>query len=129
MVTGRVLGRGDAVKSEPEVIALLEQFRRAVQNSNERRKSPRFRTDLAICVYRIDDEIEVHAPIVGVCRDVSASGLSCVLPSPILTGHAFVTFPAVPEFAPWAIIATIVRSRALADGSVAVAGRFVHVGT
>ena len=126
VVTGRALGY--AGKSELDVIGLIEQFCRTVQNIGERRKSPRFRTDQSICVYPIDDELAVRTAIPGICRDVSASGFSCILPKAIPTGHAFVSFPSIPEFSAWALIAAVVRSRAMVDGGVAVAGRFIHAG-
>ena len=127
-VTGRSTAGCDRSRADETVIHLIEQFRRALQNATERRKAARFRTDLPIRVFPLDDELSVGAPLAGKCRDVSATGFACVLPGALATEHAFVTFPTLPEFAPWALLAKVVRTAGGVAGSAVVAGRFVHAG-
>jgi hypothetical protein len=126
-VTGRALAGGK--RADEQIVLLIEQFRRAVQNTQERRRSPRFRTELPILLYPVDDELAVRTPIAGTCRDVSGTGFACLLPTPVANGHAFVTFPSVPDWGKWALLAKIVRTKTGSAGTTHVAGRFVHAGT
>ena len=123
-VTGRAMRAG----MDESVLPLIEQFHRAVQNTNERRKASRFRIDLPIQAFPVDDELAVLAPISGKCLDVSATGFACHLQGSSTTEHVFVTFPTLPEFLPWALLAKVIRTRECGGGSVALAGRFVHAG-
>ncbi len=125
-VTGRTLG--GAKRADEPIVLLIEQFRRAVQNTDERRRAPRFRTELPMLAYPVDDELAVRAPIAGTARDVSGTGFACVLRAALATGHAFVTFPTVPEFGKWVLLAKIVRTDTGSAGAALVAGRFVHAG-
>ena len=127
-VVGRAIGTGERKRADEQILVIIEQFRRAVQNTHERRRASRFRCELPILVYPVDDELAVRAPIAGTCRDVSATGFACVLPGAPATGHAFVTFPSVPDFGKWALLAKIVRTGAAPAGGSLVAGRFVHAG-
>ena len=127
-VVGRAIGTGERKRADEQTLLLIEQFRRAVQNTHERRRAARFRCELPIVAYPVDDELAVRAPIAGMCRDVSGTGFSCILPGAPATGHAFVTFPTVPEFGKWTLLAKIVRTGAAQSGTVQIAGRFIHAG-
>ena len=128
VLIGRATGGGDRSQNEARVLPLLERFRRAVQNAQEQRRAARFRTEMPIAVFPVDDELVVGAPIAGVCRDVSGTGFACVLSSSPTAGHAFVTFPSVGDCAPWGLLAKVVRVQTQLSGSTLLAGRFVHAG-
>ena len=128
-VTGRATGGGDRGKTDETVILLIEQFRRTLQNTNERRKASRFRAELPIQLFPINDELGVQAPVSGKCADVSATGFACALEGVLAMEHVFVTFPTVPDFAPWALLAKVVRTQADALGNITVACRFAYAGT
>ena len=126
-VTARATG-GERGNGDEALIGLIEQFRRAVQNTNERRKAARFRTDLPISLFPVDGELAVKAPLIGKCSDVSATGFACLIPAALTTDHVFATFPTLPEFVPWALLAKVVRTQPGVRGAMIVAARFVHAG-
>ncbi len=126
-VTARATG-GEKGNGDEALIGLIEQFRRAVQNTNERRKAARFPTDLPLTLFPVDGELAVQAPLIGKCLNVSATGFACLIPATLKTEHVFATFPTLPEFAPWALLAKVVRTQPGVRGATIVAARFVHAG-
>jgi serine/threonine protein kinase len=128
VVTGRYTIGRESARGAEQVAAVLDQFRRCVQNTTDRRRSPRVRADFAVTVYPVTDDLQVRPPIVGRCRDVSATGFAAVFPDEPKTEHVFVSFPGVSGAAAHAVLAKLMRARPEPGGEVLLAGRYVHTG-
>jgi serine/threonine protein kinase len=122
---GRYTVGREPLRGVDQVTAALDQFRRTVQNADDRRKVPRVRAEFPVTVYPVTDELQIGEPISGRCRDVSATGFSAVLTAAVPTGHAFVSFQ-VPDADRAAVLVHLVR--AIPSDGVLVAGRFVFAG-
>jgi len=127
-VYGRATGLDQGSKAVEPVVAALETFRRTMQNADERRKAIRWRTDLGVTLYPVDDELAVGHPIRGRVRDVSATGFAVVLPGDPPTGHVFVTFAVGGAALGWAALARIVRAVPHSPSEFLVAGQFLFTG-
>ena len=99
-----------------------------VQNTEDRRKAVRVKSELPLVCYPVSDELAVGCPKSGQCRDVSTTGFSAVLESEPTTGHVYALFGTVPEIRGAALLAKIVRCKAEAHGGWHIAARFVHAG-
>jgi len=127
-VYGRATGLDQGAKAVEPVVAALETFRRAMQNADDRRNAIRWRTDLGVTVYPVDDELVVGHPIRGRARDVSATGFAAVLPGDPPAGHVFITFAVGGAARGWAALARIVRVTQPTPGESLVAGQFLFTG-
>lgn len=127
IVLGRSIGGLESnAKQVPIAVAeMMENLRRSLQNLEERRRSPRFPTDLPIGLYAIDDELNVALPITARTRDISATGLCCVVSEPVSMSHAFVSFPTVTAVATCAILSKIVRNQKDGQGQLLIAVQFL----
>jgi hypothetical protein len=129
LVTGRYTLGLDPHRGVEQVAAVLDLFRRSIQNTSDRRKAPRVATDLAVTLYPVGDDLQIAPPITGKCRDVSATGFAALIPGTAPMVHVFVAFPTVAEVAGSAILAQLVRiGTPDATEHTLVAGRFVHAG-
>lgn len=127
VVLGRSIGGLESnAKQVPVAVAeMMENLRRSLQNLEERRRSPRFPTDLPIGLYAIDDELNVALPITARTQDISATGLCCVVSEPVSMSHAFVSFPTVTAVATCAILSKIVRNQKDGQGQLLIAVQFL----
>ncbi len=127
VVLGRSIGglESNAIPVPIAVAEMMENLRRSLQNLEERRRSPRFPTDLPIGLYAIDDELNVALPITARTRDISATGLCCVVLEPVSMSHAFVSFPTVTAVATCAILSKIVRNQKDGQGQLLIAVQFL----
>ena len=123
---GEVIGDPDpefARRAEQALPRLLGEVRRALQTGDERRKARRLTFDAPVVVYPITGEGTVLPRVAGVCRDVSATGVACLLPELPSSRYAYVEFRGVPAISGRAILTRFVRSRPETGGHF-VAGRF-----
>ncbi len=127
-VTGRWISGLQPHKYAPEVAQALDKFRKVVQNTEDRRKAVRVKSELPVVCYPVTDELAIGAAMGGQCRDVSITGFSAVLESEPTTGHLYAVFGTVPEIGGAALLAKIVRTKAEAHGGWHIAARFVHAG-
>jgi serine/threonine protein kinase len=124
-VIGRWAGVLDPFRGVPLVSAMLEQFRRVVQNTEDRRKAPRVRSRFTMELYPVGDDLQVGRPIPARCQDISTTGFSAILSAEI-PGHAFVRILDVPAIETYTILARKVWSNLYTSESIYTGWRFVH---
>lgn len=128
-VCGRLRSIDQGPKAVEQVTAALDHFRRAIQNAEERRTNNRWRADLPVSLYPVDDELAVGLPIRARTRDVSASGFAVAVTGTPPTGHLFIAFEASGPADGWAALARVVRTAPLDGGDHLIAGRFTFAGS
>jgi hypothetical protein len=106
-----------------EVVSLLEEVRRQLNNFPDRRKHPRFPADFPTMIYPLHSDYRVDPPLVGQCENVSAGGLALRTTSPLSTKYAFVAFEGVRGTSGLALLLRIIRINRQEDGLFAT-GQF-----
>ena len=127
-VTGRYVGHDSSGQATEQIITMLENFRRALQNTDERRRAPRVKAELPVALYPIDDELSVHPVVLAKTRDLSLTGLGLVLTTELSATHFYITFPTIRDLAGHAILAQTVRSHTNSNGHPHLGVKFVHAG-
>lgn len=125
-VLGRLFGNPDrtfAGQAESAMPQMIREVRRVLQNVDDRRRNPRFATDLPITVYPIHEDGRVEPGFAGKCRDLSAGGISFAIDRPAPTRYAYVRFDTVGCFDQLAILVALIRANPTGQVFVA-AGRF-----
>jgi len=125
-VLGRLFGTTDrafAGQAESAMPQMLREVRRVLQNVDDRRRSPRFPTDMPITVYPIHEDGLVQPGFVGRCRDLSAGGVCFAIDRPTPTRYAYLSFDSVNGYEEFAILVALIRANPAGQMYVA-AGRF-----
>jgi hypothetical protein len=106
-----------------EVVSLLEEVRRQLNNFPDRRKHPRFPADFPIMIFPLHSDFRVDAPVSGRCENVSAGGLALRIPAPLSTKYAYVTFDGVMGTTGLALLLQMIRMDRQ-EGGVFVTGKY-----
>jgi eukaryotic-like serine/threonine-protein kinase len=105
------------------LIRMLNELRKHMQNVEERRQAIRVPTDMPVRIFPVGKD-GVYEPAVDArCRDVSTGGLCCVTRSSLGTSYVYAVFPTVPAVSEYAVLTRITRSAPEVDGTL-LAGRF-----
>jgi serine/threonine protein kinase len=118
-ITGRLFGTPDAKfaqSADEQLPRLVDEFRANVQNTPDRRKSPRLPADFPVVIFPITGDGVVFPAVTGRCRDVSRGGARFVTDNAVVTGYAYVGFRGVPGADGWCLLTRLLRSRDLAKG-------------
>jgi len=125
-ILGRLFGTPDrtfAGQSETAIPQMIREVRRVLQNVDDRRRSPRFATDMPVTVYPIHEDGRVQPGFAGKCRDLSAGGVSFIIDRPAPTRYAYLTFDAVRGYEDYAILVALIRANPAGQQFIA-GGRF-----
>ncbi|OWK46443.1 hypothetical protein [Fimbriiglobus ruber] len=125
-LTGRLYGTPSPEFAKEADLALpqmLSDIRKLLQNVEDRRRDIRLPASFPISLYPVHGDGTVLAPLPGKCRNVSFSGVCCVVSGPVDAAHVFVAFEGVPVAAGWAILTRLSRANPDSEGHL-IAGRF-----
>jgi serine/threonine protein kinase len=109
--------------TKKQLVSLLDEVRRQLNNFQDRRKHPRFPADFKITLFPLLSDRRVDAPLSGQCVNVSAGGLALRLTAPISTKYAYVTFEGVRGTNGLALLFHILGTNRQDDG-ISVTGRY-----
>lgn len=126
-VKGRIFGSPppEFIESaEEELLAILEEVRRQLNNFEDRRKHVRIPANFPVTIFPIHSDYRLERPIKGCCENVSAGGLALRADAPITTHHAFVSFEGVRGTTGLALLLQVVRMVRKEDCAL-VTGRFL----
>ncbi|MBY0458753.1 MAG: PilZ domain-containing protein, partial [Gemmataceae bacterium] len=112
-----------AKAGEKAIVRLLEGIRRTLDTVADRRKHPRFSAPFMLSLYPLHSDGRVDAPIQGVCRDVSAGGLSLFCPTKPPTKHLYAVFEDAPGVSGLGLMVQVLTAEWQHD-EVLVTGRY-----
>jgi serine/threonine protein kinase len=111
---GRTFGTPDpkCTRDAADVLPkILEDVRRHLGNTQDRRRHPRVSCALAITLYPVHHDGSIDATIDATCRDVCLDGVGFVTPAALQTKYVYVAFPGAHATAGQAILARLVRTQ------------------
>jgi hypothetical protein len=126
-VTGRAMIGFDQNAASELVSAMLDQFRKTVQNMTNHRGYPRVGFDTRVVAYAVDDDLRVSTPLDLTCVDISASGVLLAHKNPVEFTHAFMQFPQHPTTQDGAVLAILKRMQQIPATMTYLSGwNFAH---
>jgi serine/threonine protein kinase len=104
--------------------AVVQSMRSYLQACPEQRTQDRLAISQTLRVSPVLPGMQLAEPIVCVAKDISPTGIGFFLPHPPCTSQVYINLPEMPNLAPVAGLATIVRGQQRADGWYEVGASF-----
>ena len=104
--------------------ALIEKMREYFRVDCEQRAAIRCTVALPVQVHPVFPDLELGDVVAGETIDISLQGIRIRLPVAIATEQIYFTLPSLPNAAPFAVLARILRNEPHGEGSFAMAGSF-----